>query len=162
MKNITLFHGSNQDFERVYLEKSRNKRDFGRGFYMTTLKNQAVRWAQNMFTRHGGLGRYVYEFVLDISPDLRIKQFNEVDHEWLDMVKRNRVNGGTQHNYDVVWGPVADDDTMRTLALFVAGIYTEDMALQQLSFFKPSDQVSIHTERALSRLRMVRKEIHGE
>ena len=49
---------------------------------------------------------------------------------------------------------------MRTLALFVAGIYTGDMALQQLRFFKPNDQVSIHTERALSRLRMTRKEIH--
>ena len=162
MKNIMLFHGSNQDFERVNLDKSRDKRDFGRGFYMTTLKDQATRWAQNMFIRHGGPGCYVYEFVLDIAPDLRIKRFDGLDHEWLDMVKRNRVNGGTQHDYDVVWGPVANDDTMRTLALFVAGIYTEDMALQQLSFFKPNDQVSIHTELALSCLQLVRKEIHGE
>jgi hypothetical protein len=161
VKNITLFHGSNQDFEHVNLGKSRDKRDFGRGFYMTTLKDQAVRWAQNMFVRQGGLGSYIYEFVLDISPDLRVKRFDGLDHGWLDMVKRNRVNGGTQHDYDVVWGPVANDDTMRTLALFIAGIYTEDMALQQLSFFKPNDQVSIHTEHALSRLRMVRKETHG-
>ena len=161
MNNITLFHGSNQDFERVNLEKSRDKRDFGRGFYMTTLKDQAVRWAQNMFIRHGG-ERYVYEFVLDISPGLRIKQFDGLNHGWLDMIKRNRLNGGTQHDYDVVWGPVANDDTMRTLALFVAGIYTEDIALRQLSFFKPNDQVSIHTERALSRLIMARKKIHEE
>ena len=49
MKNITLFHGSNYNFELVNLEKSRDKRDFSRDFYMTTLKNQAVRWAQNMF-----------------------------------------------------------------------------------------------------------------
>ena len=162
MNNITLFHGSNQEFENVNLEKSRDKRDFGRGFYMTTLKEQAVRWAQNMFIRHGGLGRYVYEFVLDISPELRIKRFEGLNHEWLDMVKRNRMHGGTQHDYDVVQGPVANDDTMRTLALFVAGIYTEDMALQQLRFFKPNDQVSIHTERALSRLRMVRREVYEE
>ena len=160
MKSITLFHGSNQNFEQVDLEKSKDKRDFGRGFYMTTLREQAVRWAQNMFVRHGGLGQYVYEFALDISPDLRIKRFNGLDYEWLNMVKINRINGGTQHDYDVVWGPVADDETMRTLALFVAGIYTEDMALQQLSFSKPSDQVSIHTERALSQLRMLRKECH--
>ena len=76
------------------------------------------------------------------------------------MIKKNRLNGGTQHDYDVVWGPVANDDTMRTLALFVAGIYTEDIALQQLSFFKLNDQVSIHTEYALSQLRMVGKEFH--
>jgi len=128
---------------------------------MTTLKEQAVRWAQNMFIRHGG-GRYVYEFVLDISPGLRIKRFDGLDHGWLDMIKRNRLNGGTQHDYDVVWGPVANDNTMRTLALFVANIYTEDMALQQLSYFKPNDQVSIHTEHALSRLRMLMKENYEE
>lgn len=77
------------------------------------------------------------------------------------MVKRNRVNGGTQHEYDIVRGPVANDDTMRTLALFIAGIYTEEMTLRQLSFFKPNDQVSIHTEHALARLRMEGRE-HGE
>ena len=161
MKKLTLFHGSNHDFECVNLEKSRDKRDFGRGFYMTTLKDQAVRWTQNMFIRYGG-GRFVYELVLDISPDLRIKRFEGLNREWLEMVKRNRLDGGTQHDYDVVCGPVANDDTMRTLALFVAGIYTEDMALQQLRFFKPNDQVSIHTECALPRLRIVRKETHEE
>jgi hypothetical protein len=160
MKNMTLFHGSNQDFSYVSLEMSRDKRDFGRGFYMTTLKEQALRWAQSMFVRHGGPGRYVYEFTLSILPDLRIKRFSGLDSEWLDMVRRNRLNGGKQHDYDIVWGPVADDDTMRTLALFVAGIYTEDMALSQLRFFKPSDQVSVHTERALTLLQMMRKEAY--
>ena len=162
MKSIVLFHGSNQDFDRVNLEKSRDKRDFGRGFYMTTLKDQATRWAQNMLIRNGGLWCYVYEFVLHIIPDLRVKRFDRLDSEWLDMVRRNRVNGGIQHNYDIVWGPVANDYTMRTIALFIAGIYTEDMALQQLSFFKPNDQVSIHTELALSCLQFGGKEIHGE
>jgi hypothetical protein len=161
MNSVTLFHGSNQYFENVDLEKSRDKRDYGRGFYMTTLREQADRWAQNMYVRHGGPGRYVYEFVLEISPELRIKRFDGLSAEWLDMIKRNRVNGGTQHNYDIVWGPVANDNTMRTLALFVAGIYTEDMTLRQLSFFKANDQVSIHTKRALAGLRMAGKS-YGE
>jgi hypothetical protein len=56
--------------------------------------------------------------------------------EWLDMVKKNRMNGGIQHNYDIVWGPVADDNTMRTLALFVADIYDAETALRQLMFFQ--------------------------
>jgi len=162
MKAITLFHGSNQEFECVNLEKSKDKRDFGRGFYMTTLREQAARWAQNMFIRHGGLGRYVYEFSLVISPDLRVKRFEGLDFDWLDMVKRNRINGGIQHDYDVVWGPVADDETMRTLALFIAGIYTDDIALRQLSFNKPSDQVSIHTTQALTQLQMKRRDYHGK
>ncbi|MDR2179004.1 MAG: DUF3990 domain-containing protein [Synergistaceae bacterium] len=38
-----LYHGSNQNFEYVDLTKSRDKRDYGRGFYMTTLREQAAR-----------------------------------------------------------------------------------------------------------------------
>jgi hypothetical protein len=158
MSYLTLFHGSDLDFDHVDLTKSRDKRDFGRGFYMTTLREQAVRWAQNMYVRHGGQGRFVYEFELEITPNLRIKRFDGLTAEWLDMVKRNRVSGGVQHDYDIVRGPVANDDTMRTLALFVAGIYSEETALQQLSFFKPNDQVSIHTGKALECLRMVSKD----
>ncbi|GHV31392.1 hypothetical protein FACS1894167_13710 [Synergistales bacterium] len=161
MSRLVLFHGSNIDFDRVDLAESRDKRDFGRGFYMTTLREQAVRWAQNMYVRHSGPGRFVYEFELNIFPDLRMKRFDGLSAEWLDMVKRNRVNGGIQHDYDVICGPVANDDTMRTIALFVSGIYSEEIALKQLAFFKPNDQVSIHTVKALEYLRMVSKD-NGE
>jgi hypothetical protein len=161
MSLVTLFHGSNQDFEAVDLSKSRDKRDYGRGFYMTTMKVQAMSWARNMFIRHKGSGQYVYEFVLEISTDLKVKHFGGISPEWLDMVKRNRIHGGTRHEYDIVRGPVADDNTMRTLALFVAGIYDEETALRQLKFFKINDQVSIHTERALAKLKMVGKSDGG-
>jgi hypothetical protein len=157
MNLVTLFHGSNQDFKTVDLSKSRDRRDYGRGFYMTTIRAQAESWARNMFIRHKGPGRYIYEFVLEISPDLKVKHFQGLTSERLDMVKTNRINGGIQHDYDVVRGPVANDNTMRTLALFISGIYDEETALRQLSFFKINDQVSIHTELALTKLRMVAK-----
>jgi hypothetical protein len=111
-----------------------------------------------MYVRHSGPGRFVYGFELEISPDLRIRQFNGLSAEWLDMVKRNRVNGGIQHDYDIIRGAVANDDTMRTIALFVSGIYSEKAALEQLTFFKSNDQVSIYTEKALKYLRMVNKD----
>ncbi|GHV41592.1 hypothetical protein FACS1894187_23410 [Synergistales bacterium] len=73
MSHIALSHGSNIDFDSVDLAKSRDKRDFGRGFYMTTLREQATHWAQNMYVRHGGPGRFVYEFELEIYPDFSCK-----------------------------------------------------------------------------------------
>ncbi|WP_308463849.1 DUF3990 domain-containing protein [Clostridium botulinum] len=75
-----------------------------------------------------------------------------LDEEWLNMIKNNRLNGGIQHDYDVVIGPVADDNTMRTVALYVDGIYNESMAIEQLKFSKSNNQVSLHTIRALSKL----------
>jgi hypothetical protein len=159
---MKIFHGSNQDFDAVYLSKSRDRRDFGRGFYMTGIRDQAKNWAENMFVRYGGTGVYVYEFELSFSKDLKIKQFEGLTREWLEMIKKNRMNGGIQHSFDVVQGPVANDNTMRTIALYVAGIYTPEMALEQLRFFEPSDQVSIHTQRALTGLNLLGKSTYGK
>lgn len=149
---IILFHGTNILFEHIKLNKSKNKRDFGKGFYTTTLETQAKSWAENMFIRYGGNGIYVMKFKLKDIADLKIKQFKGLDEEWLNMIKNNRINGGIQHDYDVVIGPVADDNTMRTVALYVDGIYDQRMAIEQLKFSKSNNQVSIHTEKAISKL----------
>jgi hypothetical protein len=89
-KRLILYHGSNQDFDAVDLSKSRDKRDFGRGFYTTTLREQAEDWAEALFDRHK-------------------------EKEWLLMVQKNRTLGGIQHRFDVVQGPVANDKTARTI-----------------------------------------------
>ncbi|MGL4485413.1 MAG: DUF3990 domain-containing protein, partial [Anaerovoracaceae bacterium] len=53
IKIVTLFHGTNRNFEAVDLSKSRDKRDFGKGFYLTTIESQANKWAENIFLRYG-------------------------------------------------------------------------------------------------------------
>jgi hypothetical protein len=90
------------------------------------------------------------------------KRFDGLTEEWLELVKINRIKGGLQHQYDIVQGPVANDNTLRTIALYVAGVYTADMALRQLQFFKVNDQVSIHTQQALSCLCLTKKDNHGK
>ena len=162
MNNLTLYHGSNQIFESVDLSKSKNNRDFGRGFYLTTLEKQAEAWAENMYIRYGGEGKYVYIFEFEEKTNLNIKCFSGLNHEWLEMVKENRTKGNVQHGYDAVYGPVANDNTMRTIALYIAGIYTVDAALEQLKFFQSNDQLSIHTPRALDCLRLVRRVDYGK
>lgn len=152
---ITVYHGTNVCFESIQLDKSRNKRDFGRGFYTTTLKEQALAWAENMFIRFGGEGKYLIEYEITIDKNLKVKTFNGLCEEWLEMVKDNRTSGGLQHDYDIVIGPVANDNTMRTVSLYVEGIYTTAMVLEQLKYFKANDQVSIHTDKALSVIREI-------
>lgn len=153
---IAVYHGTNSLFDDIDLSKSKNKRDFGCGFYTTTLYEQACVWAQNVSMRNGG-NQYVYEYVFTPDAALNIKRFEGLTVEWLDMVKENRRNGGLQHHYDVVIGPVANDNTMRTVALYVSGVYTASMAIEQLRFFKANDQVTFHTQKALEALRFVRR-----
>jgi hypothetical protein len=71
--------------------------------------------------------------------------------------KTNRVLGGVQHQFDIVQGPVANDKTARTIALYIAGIINADEAIKRLQYNQVNNQVSFHTVAALSHLKLVRK-----
>lgn len=43
--------------------------------------------------------------------------------EWLDFILMCRENGGMPHNYDLVIGPTADDDTALCLKVYWDGLY---------------------------------------
>ena len=101
---MILFHGSNQDFNIVDLSKSKDRRDFGKGFYTTTIREQALQWGYNMFNRFGGNGIYLYEFEFIPSADMVSKHFLEISDEWFDFILLNRNSGGIQHNFDLYRG----------------------------------------------------------
>lgn len=42
---MILYHGSNTDIDKINLSKCKPNKDFGKGFYLTTLKGQAERMA---------------------------------------------------------------------------------------------------------------------
>jgi len=67
------------------------------------------------------------------------------------------MQGGLQHAYDAVRGPVANDNTMPTLALYVDGLLSAEATMAELAFAKPNDQVSVHTQAALAYLTFVEK-----
>jgi hypothetical protein len=154
---MMVFHGSNIGFDRVSLDFAKERRDFGRGFYTTTIREQAKGWAEILNYRNRQDGCFLYEFKFQKTNNLRIKSFNGVTKEWLDFIIENRLKGGIQHSFDVVIGPVANDRTVNTIGLYLAGDYFWDEALRRLEYFKLNDQVSLHTEKALSCLRFIRK-----
>lgn len=157
MSTFTLYHGSNKVFQEISLESSRNRRDFGRGFYTTANRQQAEQWAASLYKRYGGDGKELYIFEFEENPDFRVRTFDGLTLEWLDMVKENRVRGGLQHDFDIVKGPVANDNTMPTIALYVDGTLSAEATLVQLAFFKANDQVSFHTEHAIQALKFARR-----
>lgn len=155
--DIILFHGSTFLFSQIELSKSKNKRDFGKGFYTTVFEEQAREWGYRLGLRKEQRQYYVYQFIYKPSEMLKIKQFDTLNREWLRFVVANRMEGGLQHDYDVVVGPIADDNTMETIQLHMAGVYNEDETLERLKYFKPNNQVSFHTLRALESLKLVER-----
>lgn len=77
-----------------------------------------------------------------------------MNQEWLEFIKWNRSKGGLTHSYDIVIGPVADDNTMETIQLYIAGILSADEAVERLryNYNKVNNQISFHTEEALESL----------
>ena len=157
-KELLLYHGTAADFEQISLRKSHNRRDFGIGFYTTILEKQAKEWGYRLSLREKKKQYYVYQYIFRESDNLRVKRFNALDKEWLEFIKENRSKGGLQHSYDVVIGPVADDNTMETVQLYLTGILTANEAVERLKYNQVNNQVSFHTEKALRSLHFIRRE----
>ena len=152
---MILFHGTDVDFTEIQLNKSHNKRDFGTGFYTTILEGQAKEWAYRLSLRNRSKDYYVMKFLFAENEELKIKRFDSLSIEWLEFIKENRSRGGLQHDYDVVIGPVADDNTLETVQLYITGILNAEEAVNRLRYNKVNNQVSFHTKKALEYLRFV-------
>ena len=159
-KEIYVFHGTVAVFDKINLNKSHNRRDFGVGFYTTVLEEQAKEWAYRQSLRQHEKKYYVYMYCFNEINTLNIKHFDSLNREWLEFITTNRSQGGLHHSYDVVIGPVADDDTMETVQLYTAGILKVNEALERLKYNKVNNQVSFHTKNALESIKLVRRDCY--
>lgn len=160
-KHLIVYHGTVYEFSNVDLSKSHNHRDFGRGFYTTILEKQSQEWARRLAMRNNRKEYYVYKYKFIDNPALKIKRFDSLSEEWLEFIKKNRLKGGIQHDYDVVIGPVADDNTMETVQLYVAGVLHTEEAVKRLRYNKVNNQISFHTEKAVKSLELVEKVVYN-
>ena len=156
-QEVVVYHGTVEWFENILLEKSKNRRDFGRGFYTTVLESQAKEWAYRLSLREKKSTYYVYEYSLAGTEKVNIKRFDSINLEWLELIKNNRSKGGLQHNYDIVIGPVADDNTMETVQLYMAGVLNGNEAMERLRYSRVNNQVSFHSEVAIQCLKLIRR-----
>jgi hypothetical protein len=154
---MRLYHGSNVEVRKPSLRYGRNNTDFGKGFYTTTQKEQAERWTEIKLDRAKAGKRVVSVYDIDdgmlINPDLIIREFHGVDEAWLEFVVNSRK--GIKHNYDLVFGPVANDKVFTTVNLYESGVLDAPTAIARLKAYKTYDQLSFHTERVIKTLKFV-------
>jgi hypothetical protein len=154
---MTVFHGSNTGFDKVLLNFAKDRRDFGRGFYTTLIREQAADWAEILCGRSKTKTAYLYEFEFSLT-GLTVKKFDVMSKEWLDFILENRVKGKTLHGFDIVTGPVANDRTVNTLNLYLSDELSLEETLTRLAYMKVNNQISIHTKKALDNLVFIRRE----
>ena len=125
---MRLYHGSTMTVRKPAISRSRSKTDFGKGFYTTTSREQAEKWAQIKKNREGDDENVravvsVFEFdekLLD-SAQYNTRHFSGATAEWLDFVVSNR-KGDASHDYDIIMGPVANDKLYATISLYETGV----------------------------------------
>lgn len=161
---MKLYHGSNVDIEHIDLSLAVPFKDFGRGFYLTSIPGQAERMAQRVARFRGGQATITeFEAPDDLleNPDLNVRIFDGVTIEWALFVinNRNRTFGDIaspecNHDlkFDIVFGPVGNDDITFLLEQFTNGYITEERLRDGLEFKRASDQYSFHTARAIAYL----------
>jgi len=135
--------------------------DFGEGFYTTSSLEQAQRWAKRVRDRNKSKEQIVsiYEFdIVKAEKEVKIIKFTSPDSEWLRFVSACRSGKKIDFEYDIVMGPVANDNVYATIQLFETGLLSEAETIIRLKVEKIFDQILFHDEKALQYCKYLRHE----
>lgn len=165
---MRLYHGSNIVIDSINLAMCRPYKDFGKGFYLTDIKEQAEKMAVRVSKIYGGSPVVnIFEIQDDFRKieSLKIKDFGlETTEEWAKFVMNNRNRTFTNlkdtlcnkdNKYDIVIGPVVDDNMALLFRQYENEIIDFETLLKGMIYKKTSSQYSFHTEKSIKLLRKV-------
>jgi len=162
---MRVFHGSYKTVNEIDLTKGRDNLDFGKGFYVTAIRSQAEFWATRTGRFHKTDG-VVSEFEFYENTfehyNLKILRFPGYTEEWLDFVVLNRDPKSSipAHDYDIVEGPVANDDVNDRINDYLAELISKADFLKELSMHKPTHQICLCTVRSLQMIEPIDKKYY--
>jgi hypothetical protein len=156
---MKVYHGSYMKINEIDLTKCELNRDFARGFYVTNIYEQAKFWAKRKGKKQKNEG-VITEFTFfesafssDYFKTLRFENYSE---EWLDFIVMNRQNDTDKnlHDYDIVEGPVANDDIAARIFFYLDGGLTKNEFIEELKFkHSASHQIAFCTQKSLQMLK---------
>jgi|SRR5574344_1895158 hypothetical protein len=141
MPKSLIYHGSNIVIQKPKILESQKTKDFGTGFYCTTIKEQAERWAK----RFSKPVVNCYAFLPDSN--LNIHEFKTLSESWLDFIVNSR--NGKKHNFDIVIGAMANDQIYNYISDFIEGVITREQFWVMAKFKYPTHQICFCTEKSL-------------
>lgn len=145
---MKLYHGSNVAVKKPDIEHSRLEVDFGKGFYATSVYEQAAKWAER-FKRRDGVGIVsTYEFDESCLQANNVLIFEKYTTEWLNFISKCRKDKDDT-TYDIVMGGVANDKIFNTIELYWENLITEEEAIRRLKFLKPNMQICFRNQRII-------------
>lgn len=170
---MILYHGSNIKVTKIDLSKCRPFKDFGRGFYLTSMREQAALMARRIVRLYGGLpwiSAFSFDETAFRSRDIKTLSFYKPCRDWALFVLNNRNKRfkntddalcNHDNKYDIVSGPVANDDIAYLFRTFSGGLINIDALVRGLEYKSLTKQHSFHTEKALKYLQPMETNYYG-
>lgn len=153
---MILYHGSIDIVENPEIRIPSRTLDYGSGFYTTTSFRQAENWVRRKLNANTLVGYVnVYEFDETLMNSLNAMLFESPTEEWVDFVMNNRTNKDFYHDFDIVYGPVANDKVYAAFALYEGGIIDKQNLISELKAYKLVDQYLFHTDKAVKTLKFI-------
>lgn len=182
---ILLYHGSYSEIPVIDLQKCSKGLDFGRGFYVTSSFQQALKYIPSSVKKN--IKRRILPDVFEIetaqvsiyklhlTDDLILHYFEEANLEWLHYVASNRNSTLFEEfrksldSVDIVGGKIANDNIAMVLNSYVNGDYgqpgterTDKFAIESLLPNKLENQFCFKTLKAINALEFVGSEPYGK
>ncbi|MCM1261825.1 MAG: DUF3990 domain-containing protein [Butyrivibrio sp.] len=150
---MIVYHGSNVIVDSPDIEHSFRTLDFGKGFYVTTVKEQAERWARRKADICDTEKAIVT--VYDMAENymgLNCKCFEKDLTEWIDFVCRCRDGEKDYLKYDLIKGKVANDKVFKVVDMYHSGIWDKERALKEIKAYPDYDQIAFISPKAIKQL----------
>ena len=150
---MRVYHGSTVRVDNPLTAVGRRNLDFGQGFYITDLEEQAISWASR--PSNEGLPKLLNIYELDtegiVAQGYRYRRFAAYDEEWLGFVVANRRGEERWREYDIIEGGIANDRVFNTIELYAAGLTPMEEALKKLRYERPNNQICILRQEVIDR-----------
>ena len=145
---MIVYHGGTEIIINPNVEFSKKYLDFGRGFYVTTYKEQAEKWAKRRSMRSE---EKAVVNIYELPDDLR--KYNvinfEDDERWLNFVCDCRRGKDIYKQYDIAIGSVADDDVFKSIDMYFKGLWNEEKTLSEIRYYKMNNQICLINQKLI-------------
>jgi len=149
---MILYHGSDCIVNKPDILHSNKRLDFGQGFYLTSVKEQAERWAKRKSLIHQNTTSFINIFEFTEKEHFKIKDFMDDLNNWLDFVVDCRNGKSLYKQFDLIKGKVADDKVFRVVDMYKRGIWDKKRALEEIKVYKTYDQINFITQKVIDEM----------
>ena len=149
---MIVYHGSSEIVKQPDILHSYRALDFGKGFYVTSVKEQAERWARRKADLIGGKAIVNQYQMSDETTGLRVKTFSDDLFEWIDFVCDCRDGKPVYQQHDLIIGKVANDKVFRVVDMYHSGIWDRERALKEIKTYPNYNQIAFISQIAIDKL----------